>query len=79
MRRRAQMLFAAAFLLSLAWPSVARERRRGRRAPDKLEVGDAAPDFALVELDEEGNAGAKVRLSEATAARPVVLVMSSYT
>ena len=41
-----------------------------------LQVGDPAPDFALVRLDKT----AQVRLSELTAQqRPIVLVFGSYT
>lgn len=44
--------------------------RRGR-----LQVGDAAPDFALPRLDHTG----VVQLSQELRHRPVVLVFGSYT
>lgn len=40
-----------------------------------LEVGDAAPDFALMKLDKSET----VQLSSLTARQPVVLVFGSYT
>jgi peroxiredoxin len=41
----------------------------------KVDVGDAAPDFALPRLDHDG----KLRLSSLLAERPVALVFGSYT
>ena len=41
----------------------------------KVDVGDAAPDFALPRLDNDG----KLRLSSLLAERPVALVFGSYT
>lgn len=47
-----------------------------RRAPDKLKVGDPAPDFTLQTLDGK----ATVQLSTfADTARPVALIFGSYT
>lgn len=47
----------------------------GMRIPDKLFVGDLAPDFALKTLE-----GARpVRLTDFRGKRPVVLVFGSYT
>lgn len=48
---------------------------RGERIPDKLKVGDAAPDFTLPDP-----AGKKeVRLSAFKGKKPVVLIFGSYT
>jgi hypothetical protein len=47
----------------------------GERHPDRLRVGDAAPDFTLPKLDGEG----KVTLSSFRGKKPVVLVFGSYT
>jgi hypothetical protein len=41
----------------------------------KVDVGDAAPDFTLPRLDNDG----KLRLSSLLAERPVALVFGSYT
>ena len=46
-----------------------------------LDVGDAAPDFALRTVDTTGHAqsGAQVQLSSFKGRQPVVLVFGSYT
>jgi hypothetical protein len=41
----------------------------------KVDVGDAAPDFALPQLEH----GSELRLSSLLAERPVALVFGSYT
>ena len=41
----------------------------------KLKVGDAAPDFALQKLHEDG----RIQLSELDQKQPVVLIFGSYT
>lgn len=46
-----------------------------RARAGSVEVGDAAPDFALGRLDKSGTA----RLSSFRGSRPVVLVFGSYT
>ena len=48
---------------------------RGQRPPDKLKVGDLAPDFTLKSLDGPR----KVTLSDFRGKRPVVLIFGSYT
>src|SRR5262245_48382360 len=48
---------------------------RGERLPDRLKVGDRAPDFALPFLGGKG----KVTLSDFKGKRPVVLIFASYT
>jgi len=40
-----------------------------------LEVGDAAPDFTLDQVDKSG----PIRLSALTSRQPVVLIFGSYT
>lgn len=48
---------------------------KGERHPDKLKVGDAAPDFTLPDA-----AGKKeVKLSEVQGKKPVVLIFGSCT
>ena len=53
------------------------EQRKGRsqRPPDKLKVGDVAPDFTLKSLDGPE----QVTLSDFRGKRPVVLIFGSYT
>ena len=41
----------------------------------KVDVGDAAPDFALPQLEHDG----ELRLSSLVAEHPVALVFGSYT
>lgn len=48
---------------------------KGERHEDKLQVGDAAPDFTLPDKSGKG----EVTLSELYAKKPVVLVFASYT
>jgi len=48
---------------------------RGERWPDKLKVGDMAPDFTLKSLDGPQT----VTLSDFRGKRPVVLIFGSYT
>lgn len=48
---------------------------KGERLPDKLTVGDTAPDFTLRSVDGK----AKVTLSEFRDKKPVVLIFASYT
>jgi hypothetical protein len=48
---------------------------RGERLPDRLKVGDAAPDFTLSLLGGKG----KVTLSDFKGHKPVVLIFASYT
>jgi hypothetical protein len=40
-----------------------------------VQIGDAAPDFALTKLDKSGT----VRLSELNRSQPVVMIFGSYT
>ena len=56
------------------------QRQRGRRkgdlrTPDKLNVGDTAPDFSLKTLDGKET----VTLSQFKGKKPVVLIFGSYT
>lgn len=81
-------LAATAVVAAVVWVSAGRVEAQGKaaktgrgkansdlRAPDKLKVGDRAPDFALKTL-----AGKKtVRLSSFEGRKPVVLVFGSYT
>lgn len=46
-----------------------------QRREGDLEVGDAAPDFALTSLD----GSAAIRLAERVGERPLVLVFGSFT
>jgi Ca2+-binding EF-hand superfamily protein len=48
---------------------------KGERLPDKLKVGDVAPDFDLPLVSGKG----EVALSRLTPGRPVVLIFASYT
>jgi hypothetical protein len=48
---------------------------KGERLPDRLKVGDAAPDFTLSDLSGKK----KVTLSAYWDKRPVVLIFASYT
>jgi hypothetical protein len=48
---------------------------RGERHPDKLKVGDPAPDFTLPEIGGKR----EVTLSKFKGVRPVVLIFGSYT
>jgi len=48
---------------------------KGERLPDKLKVGDPAPDFSLP--DSTGKK--EIRLSSFKGTRPVVLIFASYT
>lgn len=48
---------------------------RGERLPDRLKVGDMAPDFSLPRVKGAG----EVKLSSFRGKRPVVLIFASYT
>jgi hypothetical protein len=48
---------------------------RGERLPDRLKVGDPAPDFTLPTVDGKD----AVTLSAFRGKRPVVLIFASYT
>ena len=48
---------------------------RGERLPDRLKVGDPAPDFSLPLVKGAG----EVKLSSFRGKRPVVLIFASYT
>lgn len=48
---------------------------RGERQPDKLKVGDLAPDFTLPMVKVKG----EVKLSSFRDKKPVVLIFASYT
>jgi hypothetical protein len=48
---------------------------RGERQPDRLRVGDPAPDFTLPTADGKDT----VTLSAFRGKRPVVLIFASYT
>ncbi len=76
MTRAIAMLLAGAtaLLAACATPSQS-QSTAPLREPDRLFVGDAAPDFALRPLD----GGRTVRLSQFKGDRPVVLVFGSYT
>lgn len=62
-----------------------RDGRGGRRTPDKLKVGDPAPDFTLRLLDKQKPKKADdteaetVQLSSFKGKQPVVLIFGSYT
>ncbi len=77
------MTLLAAF--AFAAPALARGGRGRRPKRKEPKVGQAAPDFELVKLGEDGKKGekaekdSKVKLSEQWAKKPLVLVFSSYT
>jgi hypothetical protein len=48
---------------------------KGERLPDRLKVGDLAPDFSLPLIKGAG----EVKLSAFRGKRPVVLIFASYT
>jgi len=79
-----EWLAAAAFtgLIVAATPLFSQEatekqaKRDGDfRTPDKLKVGDVAPDFTLKSLDGKQT----VRLAQFRGQQPVVLIFGSYT
>jgi hypothetical protein len=87
MKLRAGPITVLLAAFAFAAPALARGgRRRPRRKEPK--VGQAAPDFELVKLGENGKEGekgkkgekdSKVKLSEQWAKKPLVLIFSSYT
>lgn len=77
--RISSLTMPAVAVLLAASPSPARTRRRSYRRKTTLKVGDPAPEFGLVELDEEGNEKGRTSLSSFRGRSPVVLVFSSYT
>ena len=78
-RKAIACLLALAGLVALAQMAEA-QRQRGRRkgdfrVPDKIKVGDTAPDFRLKSLDGKQT----VELSSFKGDKPVVLIFGSYT
>lgn len=70
------VIVAAAGAQDQQQPGRTGDRRRGDfRTPDRLKVGDPAPDVTLQSLDGPQ----KVTLSDFRGKRPVVLVFGSYT
>lgn len=68
-----------ALLMMLAAPASARQRRGNFRRKTTLKVGDPAPDFSLVEIDEKGRTKGRISLSSFMGRSAVVLAFSSYT
>ncbi len=82
MKLRAGSITVLLAALALAAPALARGGRGRRPKRKEPKVGQAAPDFELVKLGEDGKKGekdSKVKLSEQWAKKPLVLVFSSYT
>ena len=77
MRPASTAVLAVVVVALCAAPSFGRPRGGGERT--KRKVGDLAPAFDLVELDEEGGARGTTSLSGFRGKTPVVLVFGSYT
>ncbi|HEY3321438.1 MAG TPA: hypothetical protein VGP72_13285 [Planctomycetota bacterium] len=75
MRRSKRLLFSTGLLFT-AFCAVGGQPRAGDfRRPDKLNEGDAAPDFTLKSPDGKQT----FQLSALKGKKPVVLVFGSYT
>ncbi len=82
--KHVRRLALAALVFTFAVAAVAQPRPGGRQrpnrarpnsAPDRLKVGDPAPEFKLKSADGKR----EVQLSSFKGKRPVVLVFGSYT
>ena len=81
--KRTLSLLAVGIILGTSSASAQTAKRRPSRprytTPD-LKVGDMAPDFELLQLDESGgNHTQRVKLSSWRGRKPVLLFFSSYT
>ena len=79
-RKHAANWLLVSIVLLIVSSSLAQERRPARgnrpiRQPDKIKVGDQAPDFALKTVDGKET----IKLSSFRGDRPVALVFGSYT
>ncbi len=80
---RTKLLAAAALLLVGMCVGLAQKREgevntppaRGERHPDKLKVGDAAPDFTLPDPTGKN----MLKLSDFQGKKPVVMIFGSHT